>query len=82
MMKVKVKCENCGNEVDILPVTIGKVAYFGQELRKHEFYIDGTDINVELLEEAVDDPSDVETNLREIRITCRRCGEYICLDCE
>lgn len=81
-MKVIVKCEKCGNEVEVLPVTRGNVAYWGQELREHDFYIDGADINVELLEDNVSDSSDVETHLKEVRLTCRKCGEYICLDCE
>lgn len=81
-MKIFVKCENCGNEVEVLPVTRGNVAYFGQELIEHDFYIDGTNINVELLEDNVTDSSEVKTHLREIRLTCKTCGDYICLDCK
>lgn len=36
-MKVIVKCENCGNEVEVSPVTIGKIAYWGQGLRNMNF---------------------------------------------
>lgn len=81
-MKVIVKCENCGTEVEVSPITIGKIAYWNQELRKKNFEIDNVDINVDLLENEVSDPDDVETSLKEIRIDCRNCGDYICLDCE
>lgn len=40
------------------------------------------DIEVELLEEEVFDERDVDTKLKEIRIDCRNCGQYICIDCE
>ncbi|WP_154520233.1 hypothetical protein [Velocimicrobium porci] len=52
-MKVIVKCENCGNEVEVSPVTIGKIAYWGQELRNMNFDLDSTDIDIELLESEV-----------------------------
>lgn len=81
-MKIIVKCECCGNEVEVSPVTIGNVAYWGQELRDNKFDIDSVDIGVDLLNEEVSDSDDVETKLREIRIDCRKCGEYICLNCE
>ena len=81
-MKVIVKCENCGNEVEVSPVTIGKIAYWGQGLRNMNFDIDSTEIDGELLESEVSDPNDVEARLKEIRIDCRNCGDYICLDCE
>ncbi len=82
MLKVIVKCENCGNEVEVYPITIGKVAYWGQSLRDKSFDIDSVDIDVELMEDVVSDKSDICTKLREIRIDCRKCGQYICLDCE
>ena len=81
-MKVIVKCENCGIEVEDSPVTIRKIAYWGQGLRNMNFDIDSTEIDVELLESEVSDPNDVEARLKEIRIDCRNCGDYICLDCE
>lgn len=82
MVKIIVKCENCGNEVEVLPVTRGNVAYWGQELRGKDFDIYDADIDVELLGENVCDENDVKTTLKEIRIDCRNCGEYICLNCE
>lgn len=53
MVKIIVKCEHCGNEVEVLPVTRGNVAYWGQELRGKDFDIYDADIDVELLEENV-----------------------------
>ena len=81
-MKIIVKCENCGNEVEIKSVTRGNVAYFGQDLRDNDFYIFDAEIDKELLQDKVTDIDDVDTKLKEIRIDCRKCGNYICLDCE
>ena len=81
-MKIIIKCENCGNEVEVSAVTRGNIAYLGQELRRNHFDIDSTDIDIDLLEDEVRDTDNVEVKLKEIRIDCRKCGEYICLDCE
>lgn len=56
--------------------------YLGQELRENNFDIDSTGIDIELLEDEVRNTDDVEVKLKEIRIDCINCGEYICLDCE
>jgi hypothetical protein len=80
-MKIVVKCENCGNEVKITPITYGNVAYFGQELISHNFYINGAEIEKDLLKDEVADADDVDVKLKEIRIDCRKCNSYICLDC-
>ena len=79
-MKVIVECENCGNKVEIMPETVGKVAYFEQRLLDHDFTIYGATIDVELQQDTVSDSDDVETTLKEIRIDCDKCGEYICLN--
>lgn len=78
-MKVIIECEKCGNKVEINPETLGKVAYFEQRLLEHNFTIYNTTIEAELQQEMVSDPDDVETTLKEIRIDCDNCGEYICL---
>lgn len=78
-MKVIVECEKCGNKVEINPETIGKVAYFEQRLLENDFTIFDTRIDVELQYDTVSAPDDVESELKEIRIDCDRCGEYICL---
>lgn len=79
-MKVIIECENCGNKVEITPETIGKVAYFEQRLLDHDFSIFDTAIEAELQQDVVTDPDDVDTSLKEIRIDCDKCGEYICLN--
>ena len=38
------------------------------------------EILAELQKDSVDDADDVETNLKEIRIDCQKCGDYICLN--
>jgi hypothetical protein len=79
-MKIIVKCEKCGNYIEISPVTRGNVAYFAQALGEHDFLYWGSEIDKELLQDEVTDIDDVETRLKEVRIDCRNCGSYICLD--
>ena len=80
MMKVIVKCENCGNEVEITPGTQGNVADFSRALIENDFYYSDAKIKLELQQEVVTDIDDVDKELQEIRIDCRNCGEYIQLD--
>lgn len=80
MIKVTVKCETCSNEIEISPVTIGNVAYFSQLLQDNNFNIWDAEIDVNLLQDEVTDEDDVDTKLKEIRIDCQKCGEYICLE--
>lgn len=79
-MKITIKCENCGNEVEIKSNTKGNVAYFSQELQNKNFDIYNSEIAVELEKDTVTDENDVDTELKEIRIDCQKCGEYIILE--
>ena len=79
-MKVIIQCGTCGNQVEIESETMGNVAYFEQRLLENDFCIFGVDIDAELQKDSVDDADDVETNLKEIRIDCQKCGDYICLN--
>lgn len=79
-MKIIVKCENCGNEVEINPVTVGRVAYFTQCLEENNFFVFDTEIDVSLQQDVVTDEDDVDAQLKEIRIDCRNCDDYIILD--
>ena len=79
-MKIIIECEKCGNRVEIESETRGNVAYFEQRLLENDFYIFEVDIDAELQKDSVDDADDVETNLKEIRIDCQKCGDYICLN--
>lgn len=80
MIKVTVKCENCGNEVEVKSVTEGKVAYFSQELQDNDFNVWDAEIDVDLSQDGATDEDDVDTELKEIRIDCQKCGEYIVLE--
>ena len=80
-MKLRIECE-CGNCMEVTPVTIGQIAYFGQIAREHDFDIQGEAFDVDLMEEAVSDPNDVEVKIKELRIDCRKCGSYMILNCE
>lgn len=80
MIKITVKCENCGNEIEISPVTIGNVAHFSQLLQDNNFNIWDAEIDVDLPQDGATDEDDVDTKLKEIRIDCRKCGKYIVLE--
>lgn len=80
-MKLIIQCD-CGNEVTVVPETYGKIAYFAKTLRDKEFDANDVKIKKELLEDVVEDVDDVKVRLKEIRIDCRVCGEYMILDCD
>lgn len=77
-MKVVIKC-NCGNQVEINPETAGNVAYITQVLEDNDFYFYGAEIESSLQQDVVTDTDDVDTELKEIRIDCRKCNDYIIL---
>ena len=79
-MKITVECD-CGNKIVIKPVTMGNVAYFSQNLRDHDFDLNSVEIETSLESDTITDPDDVSTKLMEFRIDCKKCGEYIILDC-
>ena len=78
-MKIIVKCQNCGNEAEIYPVTVGNVGYFSQSLTENDFNVN-TYIDAELQQDTVSDSDEVDTKLKEIHISCRKCHEFIILD--
>lgn len=78
-MKLQIKCE-CGNCMEVSPETIGNVAYFTREALQHDFSVDGESYDINLLQDEVTDPDDVEVDIKEIRIACRKCGNYMLLD--
>jgi hypothetical protein len=82
-MKLQVICENCGKLVELLPEDDGNHAYVKRNLIDKDFYISDTVIecsssdNIENLTDF--DDIDIDTELKEIRIDCRDCGNYIVL---
>lgn len=80
-MKLIIECE-CGNRMELEPETNGNIAYFNQELMNNDFYIEGEEHSIDLLEEIVKDEDDIEAKLKELRISCSKCGRYIVLDCD
>ena len=78
-MKIIVECSNCGNRIEVDPITIGKVAFFRHELENAKFLIE-TDINKELLEDEVRDADEVDATLKEIEVRCGKCSDFIRLD--
>ena len=82
-MKIQVICEKCGKVVELMPVTVGHHAYVNRELLDCDFYI--SDVVVECsssddLEEITDfDDLSIDKELKELRIDCRDCGEWIIL---
>ena len=78
-MKVIVECKNCHNRVEIESETFGKVAYFERDLAANNFSIYHIDIDKDLQSDVISDADEVDATLKEIRIDCDNCGEYICL---
>ena len=77
-MNIVIKCD-CGNQVEINTETMGNVAYITQILEDNDFYFYGAEIEKELQQEVVSDSDDVDAELKEIRIDCRKCEDYIIL---
>ena len=50
--------------------------------RHQQCYISDEEHSIELLEDTVDDESDVEAKISELRIDCHKCGRYIVLECD
>ena len=78
-MKIIVECSNCGNRIEVDPITRGKVAFFRHELENANFLIE-TDISKELLEDEVRDADEVDATLKEIEVRCGKCSDFIRLD--
>lgn len=82
-MKVKIICEDCGKEVELVPETQGNLCYVQSKLNNCEMYcsIDmDVEINSEIYEiKEMTDTSDIasESILNGVRFTCRDCGKYI-----
>lgn len=82
-MKVQIVCEKCSKVVEIKPVTVGHHAYVHRELLEDDFYV--SDVVIECsssddLEIITDfDDLSIDKELKEVRIVCRECGEYIVL---
>ena len=51
-MKITVECK-CGNKVEITPETMGNVAYFANDLRNENFYLNDICIDKQLFSETV-----------------------------
>lgn len=79
-MKLQIKCD-CGNCMEVSPETFGNIAFFSREAIKHDFTVEGS-CEVNLMEDEVTDPDDVDATIKELRINCRNCGRYMILDCQ
>jgi len=82
-MKIQVICENCGKMVELVPETQGQLAYVHSKLWSNEFYVSDTVIecsSTDDIEEISDfDDITIDKELKEVRIDCRDCGNYIVL---
>lgn len=80
-MKIRIECK-CGNSVEVEPVTVGNIAYFNRDCKDHDFLvdIDRNNYEVGLLQDEVTDPDDVDVKVKEIRLQCRKCGDFMILD--
>lgn len=82
-MKLQVICENCGKVVELLPETQRNHAYINRNLIDKDFCVSDIDIECSTsdnIENITDfDDISVDKELKEIRIDCRDCGNYIVL---
>lgn len=44
-MKVKVICENCNSNADLVPITVGQISYIQPKLRENNFEVFESDID-------------------------------------
>lgn len=82
-MKIQVICEKCGKVVELKSETAGHHAYVHRELLDNDFYVDDVVIECSTSDdlEVITDFDDIsiDKELKELRIDCRDCGEYIIL---
>ena len=72
-MIITIKCEKCGNEVVLHPKENSSEVWASNILSENDFF-DSADVSVDLLEDVVEDECDVDANLEELFIKCRKCG--------
>ena len=72
-MEITIQC-TCGNNICLQPETLGNVVF----LRNLDFLFEES-IDISLDEDVVEDSDDVTSELKELRITCNKCKEYICM---
>ena len=82
-MKVLVICEKCEKVVELIPQTNGQHAYLSPNLINSNFRVSDVIIDCSSSDDITDildfDDIDVDKDLKEVRIDCQDCGDYITL---
>lgn len=83
MIKVQVICERCGSISELVPETRGQHAYVDSNLLKKKLYVSEVNIECSTTDDIEDvtyfDDISIDKELKEVRIDCRQCGDYIVL---
>ncbi len=76
-MRIILKCTNCGNEILLYPYGSGNLLDLRDSLTGNGFTLSTPDIDISGVLEDIEDLSDVDVEIRSIRIDCDNCGDYI-----
>lgn len=78
-MKIQVICENCGTYIELKSTQNGNQVQLWR-MKNKGFTAVAPVIEVSGDLEEITDIDDVETELKEIRINCEKCGDYIVVE--
>jgi len=78
-MKIQIICEKCGKIAEL------KSTQIGHQVQLEQLHDQGFDADIPLIEvsgdlEDITDIDEVTSELKEIRINCYKCGNYIVLE--
>ncbi len=76
-MRIILKCTSCGNEILLNPYGSGNLLDLRESLTGNGFTLSTPDIDISVVLEEIEDLSDVDVEIRSIRIDCDNCGDYI-----
>ncbi len=76
-MKIIIKCTSCGNEITLNPYGDGNLLDMRRSLTGNGFTLSTPDIDLSGNIEEIEDISEVEAEIRSIRIDCDNCDNYI-----
>ncbi|UVI32068.1 hypothetical protein [Paenibacillus spongiae] len=74
-IRVTIACESCGHFVDLIPLTKGQHANISKI--EGDFRIEEIDLDYDYSVDAVEE---VTAEVKEMRIDCQKCNNYIVLN--
>ncbi|MBZ9635511.1 hypothetical protein [Clostridium sp. FP1] len=78
-MKIQIICEKCGNFIELKSNQNGNQVQLWR-MRNNGFNADTPTIDVSGDLNEITDIEEVESELKEIRINCEKCGDYIVVE--